>query len=608
MIDIKRKEDCCGCNACGDACAHEAITFKTDNEGFWYPEVDKEKCVDCGLCEKVCPVIHSEELKKNEYTKAKCFASVHKNLEVRFDSTSGGLFSAFAERILKDGGVVGGAIYNDDFTVSQVLIEKKNELPPLRGSKYLQSDFTGFYKKVKQYLKDGRKVLICGSPCQMAAIRSYLNFKDTDNLFIVDYICRGIPSSKIFHKYLSYWEEKEGSKVTYFKFKIKDLGWRTRTMKIGFKNGHYRYDPCDESLYDLGYHHTHAFCRPSCYECKFIGFPRIADVTIADFWGAEKFVGKELDNDMGTSLVMCNNSKGLELFKIIGNHLVSKEVPFEDCIGGNPALVTPHPQPVIDRKEFYERLDKEDFESFVKEIIAKDIHLHDTWKQRLKSCIKPYYVAAKYFKEVFSNGPRALAQYVKYNKVSCLLGRQKGLFLPLKNVVLDIHSKANLHLEGVLRIGLKRIKGSNLETRLLIEEGGTLNVKGNFVMFYGADVEVFKGATLEFGDGSGFNLNCNIVCDNSIKIGKNVAIGRNVTIRDNNGGHYISRQGYKNSRPVEIGDHAWLCESCTIMPGVKIGTGAIVAAGSTVYNSVPPFTMVSGNPAKVIDENVLWKH
>lgn len=603
MINITDKSQCCGCNACGDVCAHNAITFKTDIEGFWYPEVDREKCTDCGLCEKVCPILKAKELKKNEFEQAKCFASVHKNLEVRFDSTSGGLFSAFAEQILKEGGVVGGAIYNDDLTVRQVLIDNKLELHKLRGSKYLQSDFTGFYKSVKDYLKEGRKVLICGSPCQMAAIRSYLR-KDYENLFILDYICRGIPSTKIFMKYLQYWEEKMGSKVVSFKFKIKDLGWRQRTMRLGFKNGKFAYDPSDKSLYDLGYHRTHIFCRPSCYDCKFIGFPRIADVTIADFWGVEKVTGPELDRDMGTSLVMCNNSKGYNLFQKLSTRLESKEVPFESILQGNPALLTSHPAPKVDRASFYRRLDVESFDALINDVISKT---DDISCKYIKHAIKRHVHAARFMCNVIKAGPKSLCQYFKYNHISSILGFNKGIVIPLGGCVLDVHKRSDIHVCGNLRIGYKRVKGSNLESRLLLEEGAKLDVKGDYIMYYGADVEVFQGATLTLGNNSGFNINGTIICGDSITIGDNVAMGRNVTIRDTNGGHYISRQGYKNTRPVVIEDHAWLCEGCTIMPGVKVGMGAIVGAGSIVYTNVPPFTMVSGNPAKVIDKNIYWK-
>lgn len=139
MISIRDKRECCGCNACGDICTHHAITFQTDIEGFWYPVVDESKCVNCGLCEKVCPIVHADELKKNDYERPICFAAHHKNLEVRFDSTSGGAFSAMAEEVYKQGGYVGGAIYREDFSAVQFVSQDKKDLKKLRSSKYLQS-------------------------------------------------------------------------------------------------------------------------------------------------------------------------------------------------------------------------------------------------------------------------------------------------------------------------------------------------------------------------------------------------------------------------------------------------------------------------------------
>jgi coenzyme F420-reducing hydrogenase beta subunit len=174
MIFIEDKKQCCGCNACGDICASNAITFVTDIEGFWYPEINKDTCTDCGLCEKVCPIINIKDLKKNDLEQPECYAAEHKNLEVVFDSTSGGAFSALADIMYKEKGYVGGALFNDDFSIKQYISNDKKDLPKLRSSKYAESDLTGFYREVKTLVKNGEKVLVCGCPCQMAALRAFL--------------------------------------------------------------------------------------------------------------------------------------------------------------------------------------------------------------------------------------------------------------------------------------------------------------------------------------------------------------------------------------------------------------------------------------------------
>ncbi len=216
MINITNKIDCCGCNACIDVCNHSAISLEKDIEGFWYPKVDENICTNCGLCDKVCPILNVSELKKNDFEKPECNVAIHKNLEVRFDSTSGGIFSALAEKMYRDNGYVGGAIFNEDFSVKHYISKEKEDLPSLRSSKYLQSDASGLYKNVKKLLTSGEKVLVCGCPCQMAALRSFLR-KDYENLIIVDFICLGVNSPKVFRKYLDYLEDRFQSKVVYCK-------------------------------------------------------------------------------------------------------------------------------------------------------------------------------------------------------------------------------------------------------------------------------------------------------------------------------------------------------------------------------------------------------
>ena len=235
MINIQNKINCCGCNACGDACHKQAITFKVDKEGFWYPEVNQEKCTDCHLCENVCPIIHAEELKKNDYVEPKCVAAINKNLEVRFDSTSGGVFSALAEKMYKGGGYVGGAIYTDEWGVKFFISNNNEDLPALRSSKYLQSNSEGMYRKIRDLLKNGEKVLVCGLPCQIVALKAFLR-KDYENLILVDLICRYINSPMAYRKYLDTLEKEYGSKVVYIKAKNKELGWRKLTHKVVFKN------------------------------------------------------------------------------------------------------------------------------------------------------------------------------------------------------------------------------------------------------------------------------------------------------------------------------------------------------------------------------------
>lgn len=598
MIHIVNKVDCCGCNACGDACAHGAITFKTDIEGFWYPEVDKAKCVDCGLCEKVCPIINVKELKKNDLSRPICYAAEHKNLEVVFDSTSGGLFSALADIMYKDGGYVGGAIFNEDFSVCQYISNNKGDLPKIRSSKYLQSSFVGFYRQVKDLLKRGEKVLVCGSPCQMAALRAYLR-KDYDNLIIADYICRGINSPKVWRKYLDSFEERYGSKVVYCKAKSKEYGWRNLTQKVILANGKHVYETKDQSNFTKGYLHTNAYCRPSCYECKFKGYPRMADITLADFWGIEK-INKTMEKNLGTSLVMINSNKGKAFFERVKSRINCIEVSLENAEKGNPALNKPLGVSLVNRKQFFEDLDRMSFLQIAGKYILPD---RKSWKSKLKSIYR-YIRTIKHETQLH---PKALYQFFKYNTWQEML--HENVLLPTPYCVIDIHKGAKINKSGISILGQKvKFRKSRLETRLYVGKTGTLNLGPGLIIGYGADVEVFDNATLTFKGHGGSNIGLTVVCGDHIEFGDGVMMGRNVTVRDNNGSHYLNRHGYKNTQPVIIGDKAWLCESCTVMNGVKIGDGAIVGAKSFVIHKVPAHCMVSGHPAQVIDEEIYWKY
>ena len=596
MINIQNKVDCCGCNACGDVCAHKAITFKSDNEGFWYPEVDMEKCINCGLCEKVCPIINVKDLKKNDYQEPICYAAEHKNIEVVFDSTSGGLFSALAEIMYRSKGYVGGAIFNEDFSVRHYISNDKEDLPKLRSSKYLQSNLEGFYTEVKRLVIAGEQVLVCGTPCQMAALRAYLR-KDYDNLIIADFICRGINSPKVWRKYLDSFKDRYGSPVVYAKAKSKEYGWRNLTQKVILADGRHMYETVKNNNFTKGYLSTNAFCRPSCYDCKFKGFPRMADITLADFWGIQK-IDKSWDKNLGTSLVMINSRKGETFFERAKNRAHVKQLDISGIMESNPALVQSLPPSKVDRTRFFEDLDKMTFVELSAKYLAPS---KMSWKGKLYHGVRSFLHIFKLPKQEIS-----LWETLKYSTVKQVM---EGKYLAIyKYCTVQISKKANLIINDCFSIGKKRIKGSKLESRLLIEDGATLEAQGKFTVIYGADIELFKGAKLLIRGGGGTNINFTCICADYIEIGENVMIGRNVTIRDNNGHHFINLAGYKDTRPVIIGNKVWLCEGCTIMPGVKIGDGAIVGANSLVTQNVPAHSIVSGSPAKVVEKDVLWKY
>lgn len=601
MIDIKNKVDCCGCNACGDICPTKAISFHTDNEGFWYPEVDMDKCINCGLCEKTCPIINIDSLKHNDFPKPECYAAENKNLEVVFDSTSGGLFSAFADRMYKDHGYVGGAVFSEDCrSVKQFISADKKDLPALRSSKYLQSDLSGFFTQVKALLQAGEKVLVCGCPCQMAALRAFLR-KPYDNLVILDFICLGINSPLIWRKYLDTFEERYGSKVVYAKPKSKEYGWRNLTLKVKLADGQVKYEKRKENLFTRGYIGTHAFIRPSCYECVFRGFPRISDITLADFWGIEKY-DKSLEKDLGTSLVMVNSQKGKEWFEKIAGRLNYIPMQFENTLGGNPALVKSASKPDIDREQFFKDVNEMSFGQ-----VAEKYHFIPvpSAKQKVKKLIKCSIKAAKLLIKGVLH-PCSSFRTLRNNSLKGILSGRYMSFAPYSHC--EISKKANVIINGYFRVGAGRYRKSRAETKILVDKNAALKVDGPVTLGYGSDIEVFPGGELIIKGGNGFNVNTSIVCAHRIEIGRDVMMGRNVTIRDNNGNHYLNRSGYKNSRPVIIGDKVWLCEGCTIMSGVKIGTGAIIGAHAVVTSNVPANAMVAGNPARIVDEDVLWKY
>ena len=361
MIEIKNKEDCCGCHACYSICPVNAIKMERDEKGFEYPVVDKEKCINCDLCKKVCPIINNmQNDKKKEDIKA--YACMNKDLKTRMNSSSGGIFTLIAEYILKLNGVVFGASFNENFEVVHSYIEKIEDIHKFQGSKYVQSKIGEMYKKAKEFLENDRYVLFTGTPCQIEGLYQYLQ-KDYDKLYTQDLICHGVPSPKVWNKYLEEKSKEYKGKPEEISFREKEKsGWQDFGMKIKYPNDTYLLKH-GEDVYMKAF--LRDIClRDSCYNCNFKKKFRNSDITLADFWGIGN-INKNLNDNKGISLVLLNSSKGKELFEKIKENLIYKVVDFEEAIRYNSNMVN-SVKKTGKREMFFKDLDNSNLESLVK--------------------------------------------------------------------------------------------------------------------------------------------------------------------------------------------------------------------------------------------------
>lgn len=363
MINKVVKENkCTGCMACSNICPINVIKIKENEKGFLIPKVLEEFCVKCGKCKKVCPVINNTKENINDI---KVYACYNKDEKIRMQSSSGGIFTLIAEEIIKDGGVVCGAQFNDEFEVVHSIVKTTEELKKFRGSKYVQSQISYILKDVEEYLKNGVKVLFTGTPCQIEGLISYLG-KEYENLYTQDIICHGVPSPKVWKKYLKYKEEKNQSKIKNINFRRKDIeGWSNY-------NVNFKYNDLEENENVKNEKYMQLFLkdltlRDSCYSCNFKKEKRISDITVADYWGI-KHIDPEINDEKGLSAVLINSLKGEELFEKIKDNIFYKLQSIEGITKYNPSFIKSSKYN-LKRDEFFKDLDNTSIEELYEKYI-----------------------------------------------------------------------------------------------------------------------------------------------------------------------------------------------------------------------------------------------
>lgn len=367
MINITRKEDCVGCNACVQRCPKQCISMNEDEQGFIYPKVDVSKCIECGLCEKVCPVINQSDPK----TPYKVYAGWNTNDKIRLTSSSGGIFYALAKKIIDEGGVVFGAKFNDKWEVVHCHAETTNDIKAFQTSKYVQSSIGDTYLLTEKYLKQRRKVLYSGTSCQIAGLKRFLK-KEYENLFTVDVICHGVPSPLIWRNYITLLRNQINQIQSHYNidnnhalsntihiskiaFRDKKLGWE----KFGFSvQTSTTYNSNEELKCELNKNtveevllneiHTKNLymqiflknldLRPSCYMCPSKLGKSSSDISLADFWKISSMY-PELYDFNGVSLILANTEKGKTFLTNLKNEIYLSEVEYLHALKANPAIV-----------------------------------------------------------------------------------------------------------------------------------------------------------------------------------------------------------------------------------------------------------------------------
>ena len=340
MPGLATKEHCTGCTACASVCPNNCISMISDQDGFFFPEINKNICVECGLCEKICPIKTPVESFKED-TNPKAFAAYSKNLDVRLNSSSGGIFSEIAKDVLKQDGAVFGAAYDENFKVVHICIENETELSKLRGAKYAQSELNNTFKNVKFRLDNNQLVLFSGTPCQIGGLIAFLQ-RDYNNLLCVDFVCLSVPSPMVWFEYIKYRaaEDFSGNLPKSINLRSKKSGW-----------SRYSYSNCIEYTDDINYSIRSGeslymklfgggyISRKSCENCNFKGYNRISDITIGDFWGIWD-IAPEMDDNKGTSVVLVQSEKGKKIFNSISDRLIIKNVTLEESSRQNRAMIS----------------------------------------------------------------------------------------------------------------------------------------------------------------------------------------------------------------------------------------------------------------------------
>ena len=342
-------ENCTGCGACVQRCPKQCISWTTKEFDFRYPQVDEATCINCGLCEKVCPI--DKELKAP--TAQKAYAAVHKDSSVLEKSTSGGAFTALAETIFSQGGVVYGAAMLNDMQVKHIRTENRTAFTKLRSSKYLQSDTGTTYQMVEQDLKQGKVVLYSGTPCQIDGLKCFLR-KEYENLYTADIVCHGVGSQAYFDKYMEFAKERYG-KIKALRFRSKEYaGWSCGggVVVVDTSNSEKKIPYRDFDNYYYSYFLSGDIYRKCCYSCKYANTKRVGDFSLGDYWGVEA-LNLPLQTENGCSLLLVNNERAEKLLETIVN-LDKVETTIEQAAHCNKQLNEPSRLPESRQKRIEE--------------------------------------------------------------------------------------------------------------------------------------------------------------------------------------------------------------------------------------------------------------
>jgi len=337
IVLFEEKKDCSGCGACLSVCPRQAIMMTPDADGFLYPVINDDVCVECGLCIKACAFQHVPITADGPLA---TYAAINRSRVTLHNSSSGGVFAALASLIFEKGGVVFGCAFNKDLEPEHICIDNPADMKRLQGSKYVQSNVKSSYAEAKKYLQEGRYVLYTGTPCQIVGLKSYLS-KDYDNLVTADLICHGVPSAAFFSGYIKYLAGKLKGRAIDFKFRDKSKGWGELAKVVYEIHGTVRQKLISPfASYYFSYFLNGDICRDSCYECKYAHGSRQGDFTMGDYWGIEE-AHPEVKSRNGVSVLLVNSEKGMVLIGKLSELLNLTKSTFEQARAQNGHLRQP---------------------------------------------------------------------------------------------------------------------------------------------------------------------------------------------------------------------------------------------------------------------------